>query len=174
MAGLPRFGKARFEADEFYRKALEFYKKHNLSDAIQNINFALMLLPRHAEYLATRGFFYYEDGVLDRAEADFDEALRRNAFEVLANYGKGMLAYQAKDWRTALDHFMKAWAAEDTRAETHYYIALCHHRLFENEQAADWMRKAIVLYEKGNDKARQRDAERWLVEFEKLARKASS
>ncbi len=172
MARLPvRFGISRYEADEYYRTALGHYRKHDLSEAILNINYALSLLPNSSEYHATRGFFYLEDGVKDRAEVDFDEALRRNAFEVLANYGKGIMAYERKDWKEALAYFMKAWAAESTRPETFYYIAMTHHRLHENEKAKAWMEQARALFEKADDKPHLRDTEKWLSEFDKLIRK---
>jgi tetratricopeptide (TPR) repeat protein len=162
-----RFGLSRYEADEYYRIAIDFYRKNNLSDAIQNMNYALMLLPTHAEYLAARGFFYLEDGVLDKAEEDSDSALRRNSFEQLANYTKGVVAYKRENWQMAHDYFMKAWAADSSRPETQYYIALVLHRKGEYKQAHTWMKQAQVLWEKQNDKLHLRDVERWLIEIER-------
>lgn len=161
-----RLGGARYEADIYYQKALEAYKKHQLGDAVQNMQYAIGLVPKNAEYLAARGLFYLEDGIKDKAHADFDQALRYHAFEVLANYGKGILAYQAGDWTMSRDYFMKAWAGDNRRAETHYYIALTYHRESDNDNAKVWMTLARDLFLE--DKAHQKDAEKWLEEFERL------
>lgn len=167
-----QFGLNRYEADEYYRMALEFYRKHNLNEAITYMNYALQLQPKNPEYLAARGFFHLENGVLERAQTDFDMALGRNAFEVLANYGKGVIAYQSKDNKTALDYFMKAWAAEETRAETHYYIALCLYRLARYADARAWMLNAYRLFEQKADKAHLKDADRWMMEIDSARKKA--
>lgn len=163
-----RLGFGRYEADEYYHIALDFFRKNRLTDAIQNINYALMLIPDHAEYRATRGFFYLEDGVLEQAEADFDAALAMNEFEVLANYCKGVLSFQRKEWEAARDYFMKAWAADTGRPEPQYYLALVAQRLGDYGAAARWMGQARQLLEAQGDKARARDAEKWLEEFERL------
>jgi tetratricopeptide (TPR) repeat protein len=168
-----RFGVSRYEADELYRIALDFYQKKNLEQAVLNMDSAIELFPNRAEYYAARGFFRLEDGIADKAEADFDMALKKNPYEVLANYGKGVIAYNAKDYDKALDYFMKAWAAENHRAETLYYIALTFHRLKQNQKALQWMRQANAIYsaapeEDKEAKRRQRNAERWISEFEKL------
>jgi tetratricopeptide (TPR) repeat protein len=168
-----RFGVSRYEADELYRIALDAYQKKNLEQAILNMDSAIELFPNRAEYYAARGFFRLEDGVTDKAEADFDMALKKNPYEILANYGKGVVAYNAKDYEKALDYFMKAWAAENHRPETLYYIALSFHRQKQNQKALQWMRQANAIYsaapeEDKEAKRRQKNAERWISEFEKL------
>lgn len=167
-----QLGLNRYEADEYYRMALAFYRKHNINDAITYMGYALQLQPKNAEYLATRGFFHLENGVLDRAQSDFDAALARNAYEVLANYGKGVLAYQNKAYDEALTHFMKAWAAEETRPETHYYLALCLYHLARYAEARTWMLSAYRLFEQKQDKTHARDADRWLMEIDSARKKA--
>lgn len=160
-----RIGFGRYQADEYYRIALDFFRKNRLTDAIQNINYALMLVPTSAEYLSARAFFYLEDGLLTECEYDLDAALRLNAYEMLANYLKGVLAYQLKDWKAARDYFLKAWSVDEKRPETQYYLGLACYRLGEGDAARRWMEGARVLYEKGSDKAHLRDAEKWLSEM---------
>ena len=167
------FGVSRLESDEHYRIALDFYTKNNLDQAILNMDSAIELLPNRAEYYAARGFFHLEDGDPNRAEPDFDKALQINPYEVLANFGKGVIAYNHKDYDPALDFFMKAWAAENNRPETLYYLGLIYHRKKDNYQAIYWMQQAIAQYEPiaENDREarkRLRNAEKWVGEFEKL------
>lgn len=173
MANLPaRFGLTRYEADEHYKIALNFYQKRNLEQALLHMEHALRLLPYHAEYHAARGFFFLEDGLPDQAQAAFAAALKLNAYEVLANYGQGVLAYRQKDWPQALRWFMQAWAAAPERPETLYYLALTTHHSGDNRRAADWMRQALAAYtalERPEAKKAVRDATRWLNELERLA-----
>jgi predicted Zn-dependent protease len=172
MANLPaRFGLSRYEADEHYKIAISFYQKHNLEQALLHIGHALSLLPHNAEYLAAQGFFFLEDGVVDKAEEAFDMALRRNAYEMLANYGKGVLAYRHKDWQKALMYFLNAWAAVPERPETLYYLALASHHSGDNRKALDWMRQAAAAYatiEAPEAKKPARDATRWVTELERI------
>lgn len=168
-----RLGVSRYEADEHYRIALDFYQKKNLDQAIIHMNQAIETFPNRSEYYAARGFFQLEDGVNDKASADFDLALSKNPYEVLANYGKGVVAYNAKEYEKALEYFMKSWAAENHRPETLYYLALSHHRLKQNDKALNWMRQANAIYNAASEedkeaKRRQKNAERWITEFEKL------
>ncbi|MEL6149414.1 MAG: hypothetical protein AAFR56_07300, partial [Chloroflexota bacterium] len=71
-----RLGLTRFDADEYYAQALEDYEDKKLQDAIDNIGFAITLLPTNSEYHAVRGLFYMEDGQEYDAKANFEEALR--------------------------------------------------------------------------------------------------
>lgn len=165
-----RFGITRYEADEFYRMALESYEKHDMEEAMNNINAAIETNPHRAEYYAARGFFRMQDGhPPERIHPDLDDALSRNPYEALANYSKGVIAYQAEDYITAREYFMQAWAALPERAETLYYLALIAHRLQENAQAIDWMQQALEKFNTGDgDRAarrRARQAEKWLDVF---------
>lgn len=160
-----RLGFGRYEADEYYRIALDAYRRHKVSDAIQNINFALMLIPNHPEYLSVRGFFQLEDGMTAEAERDIDAALKVNPYEVLANYNKGVLHFQRREWAAARESFRQAWAADTQRAETQYYLALVHFHLDDYANATRWMQSARALLQTIDDKARLRDADAWLQEI---------
>jgi tetratricopeptide (TPR) repeat protein len=171
-----RFGLTRYDADEYYKQALEAYRKHDLAEAINRITLAIELLPNHAEYYAARGFFYLEDGVRDKADAntggrkgaipDFEAALKRNKLEMLAHYGRGMIAYQDKNWQEAKAHFLDAYKAAPQRPESLYYLALAYHHNGENAQAKAFIEMAINAF-KDEDK-RKADAQKWQREFQRL------
>lgn len=168
-----RLGITRYEADEHYRIALDFYKKKNLEEAIHNINAAINLYQRRAEYHAARGYFRLEDGLDPQAQVDFEQALALNPYEVLANYGLGVIAYNRQEYDSAHDYFIKAWAADNQRPETLYYLALTDHRRRNNQQAKTWMEQAHERYQtlaEQDREARKRlkNAERWLKAFDKL------
>ncbi|NJL56685.1 tetratricopeptide repeat protein [bacterium] len=162
-----RLGLTRYEADEYYKQALVAYHKKKLDEAILAMDNAISLLPNHAEYYAARGFFCLQDGIEDRATADFEQALRLYPYEVLAHYGRGVVAYGRRNWDEALAHFNDAYRANPNRAETLYYLALTHHRKGNNVLALTYMQQAVTAFEAAEDK-RQRDAERWVRELQRL------
>ncbi len=166
MALNRRLGLNRYEADEYYRLALEAYRKNRFDDAILNMNEALALLPNKSEYLATRGFFYLEDGVLDKAQADFDAALKHHRYEMLAHYGRGMIAYREKRWAEAITHFGEAYRSDPKRPETMYYLALAFHHNHDDDNARRWMEQAAAGFA-GHDERRRSDAQKWLKTFQK-------
>jgi len=163
-----RFGLTRYEADEHYKDALQAYERKKMDEAILAMEQAIELLPSNAEYYAARGFFYLEDGVIDKAGEDFERALTLHAYEPLAHYGRGMIAYNARNWDEALAHFNDAYRADPDRVETLYYLAIVHHHKRENDLASQVMSRAAMMMEKREDK-RQRDADRWIKEFDRLA-----
>lgn len=161
-----RFGLTRFEADEYYQLALDAYKKGRFDVAINNLNDAIELLPNRAELYAARGFIYLEDGVKDKAQADFQQALQLFPLEMLAHYGRGMIAYNDKNWDEAIAHFTDAYKSDPTRAETQYYLALAYHRKGVHEVARRFMETATAAFAE-SDK-RKADAGRWMKEFDKI------
>ncbi|MEO0560712.1 MAG: tetratricopeptide repeat protein [Chloroflexota bacterium] len=166
-----RLGLTRYEADEYYAQALDAYNKGELDNAIDNIGFAITLLPMNAEYHAVRGLFNLEDGVEKKARENFQSALKIHAGEVLANYGMGVLAYRGKEYEDAVKYFNRARAVDPMRAEVPYYLAMIHHRQQENETARVYMAQALELMEASGDK-RKSDARKWVREFDKLIKQA--
>lgn len=162
-----QLGLTRYEADEYYKQALIAYHKKKLDEAVLAMDNALMLLPNNAEYWAARGFFYLQDGIEERAASDFEQALKLYPYEVLAHYGRGVIAYRRRNWDEALAHFNDAYRANPNRAETLYYLSLTHHRKGNNILALTYMGQAVTSFEAADDK-RQRDAERWVRELTKL------
>jgi tetratricopeptide (TPR) repeat protein len=162
-----RLGLTRFDADENYKAALEAYRKRQLDEAIIKMGDAIELLPTRAEYYAARGFFYLEDGENKKAQEDFQKALKIYPLEMLANYGRGVIAFNDKNWDEALAHFKDAFKSDPKRAETLYYLALTYHRKIDNPQALAYMEQAAAAFEKTGDK-RKGDAQKWLREFQRL------
>lgn len=168
-----RLGFTRFEADEYYRKALVEFRKRHFSEAIHLMDSAIEVLPHNPEYYAARGYMFLEDAVHDKAEADFDHALKLYPHEMLAHYGRGMIAYSAHDYDAALQHFTAAYYANQERPETLYYLALTYFHKRDLASAANLMKLAHDHFEAANDK-RKNDAARWLRELSKLAQKTAA
>ena len=163
---IQRLGLPRYEADEFYKLALAALDNNDYDQAIDNLNKAIDLLPTKSEYYATRGYIYLNDGIRDKADADFEAALKIHDFEMLAHYGRGILAYKDKNWEDAETAFSRALAVDPERPETLYYLALVYHRQRDNARALPLMQKVQTLFEAAGDKRRS-DARQWVREFEK-------
>jgi tetratricopeptide (TPR) repeat protein len=161
-----RLGITRYEADEYYRRALEAYRKNDFDSAIDAMNDAIDALPNKVEYYAARGLIRLEDGELEAARADFEEALRRFKYEMLANYGMGVLEYKTGNWDEALGFFLSAHYADQQRPEPLYYLALTYHRKGDLVNATNYMVKANAAFEAANDR-RKADSAKWLREFSK-------
>ncbi len=162
-----RLGLPRYQADEHYRRALRSFARRDLRAAFAELDAAIALLPRHAEYHAVLGLFLFEDKLTQRAGEAFEAALALDAYDMLGNYGRGMLAYRAKDWAVAEGCFRRALAAQPQRAETQYYLAMVNHRLGRNDAATRWMEAAAEAFS-ANDGRRAQQCESWIGEFSKL------
>jgi tetratricopeptide (TPR) repeat protein len=161
-----RLGMTRYEADEYYRRALEAYRKGDFDNAIDAMNDALEALPNKSEYFVARGLIFLEDGEVEKARADFEESLRRFRHEMLANYGMGVLEYKDGKWDTALQYFLSAHYADQKRPETLYYLALTYYRKGDLVNATNYMVRANDAFEQANDR-RKSDSARWLRELSK-------
>ena len=162
-----RVGLARFEADEYYAQALQHYQKGKLQEALDNIGFAITLVPQNSEYHAAQGVFYLEDGLADQARESFQRALGLHNAEAAANYGMGVLAFNDKHWDEAKTYFNRVLLVEPDRVEIPYYMALIYHRQQDNRTAKTHMERALQQMEAAGDK-RRTSARRWIREFDKL------
>ncbi|MBL8153193.1 MAG: tetratricopeptide repeat protein [Anaerolineae bacterium] len=162
-----RIGLSRYEADEHYQMALEADRKGRFDPAINHMTDAIALLPSRAEYYAARGFFYLEDDVPDNALADFEQALKLNPGEMLAHYGRGMIAYKSNNLEEAQAHFADAYRADPNRPETLYYLALIYHRKKDSAVARRLMEVALERFDPVDTRHRA-DAQRWIKEFDRI------
>jgi len=163
-----RLGASRFEADEAYLRALTAFRNKDLKTALAQIDVAIARHPNHAEYHAALAWFQLEHDDPSLARAGFDRAIAVNPYEMLANYGLGMLAYKDKDWEAAAGYFLNAMAAQPDRPETMYYLSLVRHRQGDNERALHWMEKAHEEFAAADDK-REKQCRAWMREFAQLA-----
>lgn len=163
-----RLGFTRFEADEYYKQALEAYRKGDFDSAVDAMKNAIAALPNKSEYYAARGLMYLEDGVTQSALDDFDHALQLFPHEMLAHYGRGMAAFKQGDYDAALEHFSAAYYADMQRPETLYYLALTYYHRRDFPSAANLMKLANDRFEALNDK-RKADAQKWLRELGRMA-----
>ncbi len=163
-----RLGLTRFEADEYYKEALQHFEKRDIEQAILTMDEAIKMLPDNAEYHAARGFFYLQDGIDNKANADFEKALQIYPYEMLAHYGRGVIAYRTRSWEEAVNHFLQAYRIDQHRAETLYYLALSYHRLGNNPLALSFMQQADTRFDELGNRGNKRNADRWVKALNRL------
>lgn len=168
-----RLGFTRYEADEYYKRALEFYKKNDFDNAVDSMNKAILAFPNQSEYYAARGLMHLDDANYAEARADFDQALKVFPHELLAHYGLGVLAFRDKQWDEALAAFTHAYNVNPKRAETLYYLALTYFNKRDFASAANLMKLAHDQFEAHADK-RKADSGKWLRELGKLIDKSGT
>lgn len=175
MALSQRLGLTRYEADEYYRLALEAYtKKRDPDAAILHMNDAIALLPRNPEYYAARGLFQMEESNTEAARADFEHALKLHRYEMLAHYGLGLMAYREGDWAEARSRFELAYQCDPKRPETLYCLALAYHRTANHAEAHAFMAQAQAAFEAAGERGRAADAGRWVREFQRILQASAS
>lgn len=162
-----RLGLTRYDADLHYARALQAHQQGDFESAHAQMRLAIRRLPNHAEYHAAQGFFFLEDDSQSEAVEAFARALSLNPYEMMANYGRGIIAWRGKDWEAAAAAFLNALAAQPARPEVQYYLALVKHRQGDNGAAWQWMQAAQAGFAKAKDK-RERRCRAWMREFAKL------
>ncbi|MCK6577588.1 MAG: tetratricopeptide repeat protein [Anaerolineae bacterium] len=168
-----RLGFTRFEADEYYKRALEYYRKREFDNAVDSMTKAIAAFPNQPEYYAARGLMHFDDANFDEARADFEHALKLFKVELLAHYGLGMLAFREEQWDAALEHFRIAYNVNPQRPETLYYLSLTYYHRRDFASAANLMKLAHDQFEANDDK-RRGEAARWLRELSKIAEKTAA
>jgi tetratricopeptide (TPR) repeat protein len=159
-----RLGVNRYDADEYYRQALDAYRKGKVTQAQTLIGQAMALLPSHAEYVAARGLMYLEEQAHIEARVDFEKALRLYPLEMLSHYGLGVIEYRENHYEAALAHLSEAYKIDPHRPETLYFLAIVYHRLANHEAARRLMQAALEAFPAADK--RRADAQKWIKTFE--------
>jgi len=159
-----RLGVNRYDADEYYRQALDAYRKGKVTQAQTLIGQAMALLPSHAEYVASRGLMYLEEQAHIEARVDFEKALRLYPLEMLSHYGLGVIEYRENHYEAALAHLSEAYKIDPRRPETLYFLAIVYHRLTNHEAARRLMQAALEAFPAADK--RRADAQKWIKTFE--------
>ncbi|MBN1106062.1 MAG: tetratricopeptide repeat protein [Deltaproteobacteria bacterium] len=106
----------------------------------------------------------YKKSDYTRAASLFEEIAREDSSNVLAQYHAGLSFYQQKQYRKALEYFVRAWElSPSVEANGAYYAGICHLRLGETEKAVE--RFEYVTGHADEDLLREYAA-RWLESLE--------
>ncbi len=154
-------------AERYYERGLDELSKDRLSQALADLDQAIAQNPRNAEYYAARGLALLRDEWEADAEQDFAQALKLDATQWLAHYGRGMLAFKEGDFTAALDHFSRAQRLAPQRPEIYVYRAASFFRAGNPREAIADIEYALTLFEPRD--RRREQAGQWLEIFRRAA-----
>lgn len=170
--GLWRRGKRLSLDERYFERALANYQrgrpdKYEL--ALADLDEAIELSPRNPEYYVTRGLVLMALNRWHDADEDFELALALDHTQWLVHYGRGMHAFEQREFERAKQFFSRAEQVtqilNDPRPEVFYYRAVARYLLGEEDEAIRDMEFAVELL--GDDDRRARMAKRWLSIFRK-------
>lgn len=159
-------------AERYLERGLWHLDKKKYDDALADLGEAINQEPYNAELYATRGFIYLEandDEYVDYAREDFEYALYIDPEQWVAHYCLGMLDYANGDYDEALRRFTLARDYAHLHPEPYYYRALCYYQLDQPERAILEMNMALQILEEQHD-SRRSSAKRWRTHFNKVVR----
>jgi tetratricopeptide (TPR) repeat protein len=93
--------------------------------------------------LVERGFTRLEQGKLQEARADFDEALRLDPSNGRAFFGRGRVHYQRKRFMAGLEDVEQALQCQYATVEVYRYRGLCRDDLFLLQEAVEDFTRVI-------------------------------
>lgn len=146
--------------ERFYERGLHHFTRERYDLALADLDEAIARALRNAELYAARGLVALQAGWDADAEADFAHALKLDPTQWIAHYGRGMQAFQQRDYRTAVDHFSRAQQLAPDRAEIYYHRAVAFYELNNIDQALLDMNAAKTLF--ADNKKRLAQALAWL------------
>lgn len=146
--------------ERFYERGLHHFTKERHDLALADLDEAIMRAPRTAELYAARGLVALQAGWDVDAEADFVQALKIDPAQWIAHYGRGMQAFQQRDYRSAIDHFSRAQQLAPERPEIYYHRAVAFYEVNNIDQAILDMDAAKALF--ADNKKRLTQTLAWL------------
>lgn len=154
-------------AERYYERALYAYGRGRLDAATADLDEAILAEPKRAEFYIARGLVLLADGRADDAEEDFAYGLALDPAQWGAHYGRGMRAFEAGDYRAAVDAFSRAQQLAPDRYEIYVYRAIALHLLGQTDEALRDVRFAATLIDPADK--RQRLVKRWIETLEEAA-----
>ncbi len=91
-----------------------------------------------------RWFVYYQQKQIDFAERDLNEALKIAPNDEYANVALGDVYRAKKDFKAALDSYLKASKLGSKNTELNYFTAVCYTELGDFATAGSYANKALI------------------------------
>ena len=104
-------------------------------EALAAVDTGLRLSPDQIDLLVKRGELLFDLARFDEAEQDLDKALLENPTYPLAQYYKGRIHSQRKEWQEAAQRFEKMLGDGIRVNEVHFHLATAYRMLGESEKA---------------------------------------
>jgi tetratricopeptide (TPR) repeat protein len=154
------------EAEKAYNLALEFSENksaiylarsnfyheylNNNTQALHDINQALIISPNNIEYLCRKGDFLSESGFTEAAKQEYTKAILGNP-ESSENWTKrGQMELVLDNYSQAISDFKEALRIEPTNASTIYYLTKAYKNSGNHKEAISTLDKTIENFRSKN------------------------
>jgi tetratricopeptide (TPR) repeat protein len=134
-----------FDAVSLNVSADRYYARGDHSGAVRELTMALALDPGNVNVHNSLGVCYGESGHLEKAQAEFEAAVRLDAREAMAVFNLGQVAWQRGERNQALERFRSAQRLDPQRFEVPLAIGRLHLEGAAPELARDFLEQACAL-----------------------------
>jgi tetratricopeptide (TPR) repeat protein len=131
------------EARKAFNDGLKFKGNDEPLKALESFNRAVELYHDYYQAFSERGDVNVSQRKLEEAAADFDRALKINAYYGPALRGSGYCKLEKKEFADAIDLFEKSISADPNNANTHLLMGIANLELDRREPARDALQKAL-------------------------------
>ncbi len=131
------------EARKAFNEGLKFKGDDEPLKALESFNRAIDLYHEYYQAFAERGDVNVSQRKLEEAAADFDRALKINAYYSPALRGSGYCKLEKREFADAIELFEKSISADPNNANTHLLLGIANLELDRREPAREALRKAL-------------------------------
>lgn len=119
------------------------------SDAIASMKHAIAINPHRADAQKALAMFYVQHQIYDQAAAQYETMQHYVTMDAASWLNYGLLQWQRKDTRKAVQSWRNCEALDPTNVEVHLYLAGAFDELEQNEDAIRQYERYIVLLSQG-------------------------
>ncbi len=91
------------------------------------------------------GFFYFEQGQVDKAIDEFNQALKLDPQDASTHFGSGLCCYEKGELSKALEEFERILELNPRHLQADYHLGLCYYQNKEFSLALGHFKQAIML-----------------------------
>lgn len=119
-----------------YYLAINYRYEGALEESVAALDRVVALVPTDVAALIHRADIRLELGLTEEAEADYRLALERDPASSAARLGLGRIAFDRRDYESALEGFEQALRGQPPGSVVHHHLGLTLRRLGRREEAA--------------------------------------
>jgi|GEM_PF-1478816 len=132
------------KAFEAYCKAYDEIEKESPMESIAGyFQRALQLDPNFWEAQYNLGVIYYNFGLYDRAQRQFNEVIEKQGRFYKPYFGKGVINYLNKNYREAQRQLKKSVQLKSDHDRSYYYLGVVYSEMDSIKKSIDYLEKSI-------------------------------
>ncbi len=132
------------QAFEAYCKAYDEIEKESPMESIAGyFQRALQLDPNFWEAQYNLGVIYYNFGLYDRAQRQFNEVIEKQGRFYKPYFGKGVINYLNKNYREAQRQLKKSVQLKNDHDRSYYYLGVVYSEMDSIKKAIEYLERSI-------------------------------